>query len=388
LGAPARRLEREGDDRRGHSRQGGCRLTPDERPDADDDRHVHQRDEDHHRGQQQGAVDHEVDVEQVVPQHGDADRDRDQAEGHDGERLDDPQPAGRGSGPPGGVEREDERGGVEDRDRGRGGDEPPQLQPLDPRGPAEPLHETHQRADHADRQHDDRGRGARQHRPKRLGAERVHDVGERLLEPPRAEQDRQVGDHHADAQDPGEPPPARGRQVPVGEEQQQERRRQADDRHPHRLIDREGDRAQVVPADSAVDRVARVGPDERAQAEGGADPQHQPADRVVRPADRQDVPDDREQAEAEEEGEVGLELPGIEDREPDAGRDTQDRQAEDDAGEQPQATRARRRCRTFGRSRHGGMVPRPPGLGQARAPPTGEGRSSIQVDNQPSVNVH
>ena len=33
--------------------------------------------------------------------------------------------------------------------------------------------------------------------------------------------------------------------------------------------------------------------------------------------------------------EVGLGLPGIEDREPDAGRDPEDRQTEDEASEQP-----------------------------------------------------
>ena len=124
----------------------------------------------------------------------------------------------------------------------------------------------------------------------------------------------------------------------------------------------------MFPTDAAVDRVARVGPHQRAQAEHGADAQHQPADRVVRPADRQDVSDDREEAEAEEEGDVGLGFSGIDDREPDAGRDAQDRQTEDDAGEQPQARRAHRRCGNFGRARHCGMVPRPPGLDQAHGP--------------------
>ena len=66
----------EGDDRGGHCGQDGVRLTPDEGPDADDDRHVHEGDEDHHRSEQQRAVDHEVDVEQVIPEHGDPDSDR------------------------------------------------------------------------------------------------------------------------------------------------------------------------------------------------------------------------------------------------------------------------------------------------------------------------
>ena len=188
-----------------------------------------------------------------------------------------------------------------------------------------------------------------------------------LLEPSRAEHDRQEDDHHARR------PRMRANHLHRGDGRcpsGNSRNRNVTGRPTIGihigLSNASAIEPRCSPADAAVDRVARVGPHERAQADGGADAQHEPAERVVRPADRQEVPDEREQAEAEQEAEVGLGLPGIEDREPDAARDAQDRQTEDEAGEQPQARRAHRACAFFGRARHGGMVPRPLRGDQAR----------------------
>ena len=81
VGEPLRaapgRLERERDDRRRPGGQHRVRLAPHDRADAHDDGDVDDGDEDRERSEQQRPVDHDVDVEQVVPQHGDPDRDRD-----------------------------------------------------------------------------------------------------------------------------------------------------------------------------------------------------------------------------------------------------------------------------------------------------------------------
>jgi hypothetical protein len=80
-------LERQRHDRR--RRRGQDRVGPasDHRADADDDRDIDRGDEDGQRSEQKGAVDHHVDVEQPIPEHGDTDGDRYQAERRDGDRL-------------------------------------------------------------------------------------------------------------------------------------------------------------------------------------------------------------------------------------------------------------------------------------------------------------
>ena len=135
------RLEREGDDRRGRGRQHRAGPAPDERAHADDDRHVHERDEDREGSEQHGSVDHEVDVEQPVPQHRHTDRERDQRERHDHEVLHPREPARVALPAPGAAERREHRPGIEQRHERGGREQPPQLEALDAGRSAEPEDE-------------------------------------------------------------------------------------------------------------------------------------------------------------------------------------------------------------------------------------------------------
>ena len=69
------RHHRRRDDRQGQARP---RAALRQRPDADHDRHVHAGDEHGQRPVDEGLVDDDIDVVEVVPEDGDADGDRDQ----------------------------------------------------------------------------------------------------------------------------------------------------------------------------------------------------------------------------------------------------------------------------------------------------------------------
>ena len=164
LGTPASRLERERDDRRGDGGQDRIRAAPDERADADDDRDVDDGDEHGERTEQQRAVDHDVDVEQVVPQHRHADRDRDQAEREDRDVLQDGHPAGLVARAPGPREA-DQQG---DACRGSRRSTPPSraIAAAAARSPRTRRYRRHQgdeRTDHSDREHGDAGDRDREH---------------------------------------------------------------------------------------------------------------------------------------------------------------------------------------------------------------------------------
>ena len=76
------RLERDRHHRRGDDRQGQARpcAVLRQRPDADHDRHVHAGDEDGQRPVDEGLVDDDVDVVEVVPEDGDTDGHGDQGD--------------------------------------------------------------------------------------------------------------------------------------------------------------------------------------------------------------------------------------------------------------------------------------------------------------------
>ena len=126
------RLECECDDRRRGGGQDRIRATPHDRSDADHHGDVDDGDEHRERSDEERTFDHDIDVEQVVPQHRHADRDRDQAEREDRDALEDVHPAGLVVDPPRTCEPDQQGERVQDRHDRRRRHQPSQLEPLDP----------------------------------------------------------------------------------------------------------------------------------------------------------------------------------------------------------------------------------------------------------------
>ena len=202
-----------------------------------------------------------------------------------------------------------------------------------------------------------------------LDAERVLIVRERATSAPNVpggKHDGQEDDHQARGDDPREPSPPRRRQVSVREQQQEERHGQRDDRHPHRVVQRHRDEPGLATADAAVDGVAAVRPEEGAQSDRRPDPQHEPAERVVRAAGGHQVPHEREQGEGQQEPHIGG-LP-VDGGEPQADGGRHDREPGDDAREQDQRACRRVAVMASGPSVRSTMEawshPGPPGQGR------------------------
>ena len=137
----------------------------------------------------------------------------------------------------------------------------------------------------------------------RLDADRVRGIGNRrLLHRRGVEQDREEDHRQRDPEPPREPSPTRRGQVPVREQQQQERDGQHDDRDPARLIERDEHEPGVLTA--GMDQVTPDLAGDRRHAEEDAHPQHQPPDRVLGSTRRQHIADHREHREREHEADV------------------------------------------------------------------------------------
>ena len=155
------------------------------------------------------------------------------------------------SAPGAGATRTSRRRRATPRTRGR--EQPPQLESLDAARPPEPQHERRQRTDHPDGDHEDQGlRGAqeRTRAPRCPAGSAPSGTGDSPSEPDRAGSTKKITTS-ATAERPREPSPPRRRQMPVREQQEQERDGQHDDRDPARLVERDRARAPVS-------RLARV----------------------------------------------------------------------------------------------------------------------------------
>jgi hypothetical protein len=223
-------------------------------------------------------------VEEPIPEDGDADGDRDEGEGTDRHGLEDLYPTRCGVAPSG-HQTNGQGDRVEHRDHARGGDEPSQLKSLDAGRAAETPDQSDERRADADGQQADQGEHERQDGAEGLDAERVlcsRDPA--VVQLPRSEQDRQEDQREPTPEHAGEPPPARRRQVAVGEDQDQKRGRETDDGHPHRPVDRCHHKPEVPPSNPAVESVCRIRTQEGVHGELGSDSREQPADGVVRAA--------------------------------------------------------------------------------------------------------
>jgi hypothetical protein len=167
----------------------------------------------------------------------------------------------------------------------------------------EPEDERGQRSEHANWDQDDQELCGLEERTDRLDAEGIRDARNgRLLHRCGVEQDREEDHRQHDPEPPREPSPPRRGQMPVREQQQQERDGKHHDRDPARLIERDEHEPGIPPA--GVDQEAAELTGDRRDAEEDAHPRHQPPDRVLGSTRRQHVSDHREHREREHEADV------------------------------------------------------------------------------------
>ena len=187
-----------------------------------------------------------------------------------------------------------------------------------------------------------------------------------VAELPRGQDDRQHDHRQAPGEYASEPAPAAGREMSVREQQEQERRGTPHDRHPHGGVQRDRDQPEMTTADAAVDRIARVRPEERTEPDRRPDPHHEPAERVVRSAYGHQVPHDREQTEGQQQPESVGSSSIVESQRPTTIPRTVSPASEAGDQDQPLATRNRHLLEAVDPIHHARMVAPAPRLVQGR----------------------